>query len=600
MKISRVFLIKPAYKDSYYAFNDLPAGLGYISQALDDNNIDNMVFDMYLSKKVEDLFNAIELYKPELIGLSLMSYRFLEHYKLMDNIKDKFPTIPIVVGGPHLSTYREEVLKDCKSVDFGVVLEGDETIIELCNNINDPSLIPGLIYRGKKEITYNGDRPYIKDIDNVTWPKYKRFDIEKYNFITVVTSRGCPYKCTYCPVLYTIGTKYRYRNANSVVDELEYWYKSGMKTFEFGDDNFTLKRTRVYEICNKMKERNLTGIKIGLGNGIRADRVDHDMLSLMKSVGFSYVAFGVEGGNNKVLKALRKGEKMEEIEAGIKAACDVGLPVQLFFLLGSITETEEDVIDAVKFATKYPVIDIRFYNILPFPTTELYNQILDGYKGAKFIRDPLTHLNDSSHWFFNPVFETPELSEKDRIRLLKWANKTTQKHTNKVRINQYVEKFVAAGLPHFIAIILVNIWFKRDPHSNKTPLLKKIVKKFGLYHKIKAALLPASAVTAFHPANIEHESYQLSPTGGNASQLSPISPDLSIPEIGENASQLSPMVGKTSYRLSPKDENDDTYKSTSNIRADKKVNGEWDESLTDSDVLVDMNSVLDSMKNFRP
>lgn len=477
MPVKRVFLIKPAYKDSYYKYNDLPAGLGYISQTLDNNNIANMVFDMHLNKKIEHLFESIKDYLPELIGLSLMSYKFLQHYKLIDKIKTRFPHIPIVVGGPHVSTFREGVLRKCESIDFGITLEGDETIVELCNNMNRPSLIKGLIYRENGTTHYTGDRLFITDLDKLGYPRYNHFDLGKYEFITIVTSRGCPFRCIYCPVIYTIGNKWRCRSATSVVDELEFWYKKGFRRFEFGDDNFTLRRERVLKICDEIEKRNMSGLKIGLGNGIRADRVDKPLLLRMKEVGFSYVAFGVEAGNNKVLKALNKGETIEKIEEGIKAACEVGFPVHLFFLLGSPTETEEDVKDSVQLALKYPVEDVRFYNILPFPNSVLYKKIIqEGW----FIRDTESHLNESSHWIFSPIFETPELSKDDRIRLLKWANKVTKTHTNKVMKKRKIEQFKARGIPYLFASILVNI--------SMIKFVREIILKTGIIKGIKAIM----------------------------------------------------------------------------------------------------------------
>ena len=154
MPVKRVFLIKPAYKDSYYKYNDLPAGLGYISQALDNNNVDNIVFDMHADKNTDNLLETIGKFSPELIGLSLMSYRFLRHYELITLIKSNCPNIPIVVGGPHVSTFREDVLRKCESIDYGITLEGDETIVELCYNIKSPSLVKGLIYRENSDICY--------------------------------------------------------------------------------------------------------------------------------------------------------------------------------------------------------------------------------------------------------------------------------------------------------------------------------------------------------------------------------------------------------------------------------------------------------------
>ncbi|MHC4487648.1 MAG: B12-binding domain-containing radical SAM protein [Planctomycetota bacterium] len=474
MKINRVLLIKPAYQDSYYKYNDLPAGLGYISQALEDNNIEHIVYDMHLEKKLSMLLKTIAQFSPELIGLSLMSYRFMKHYDLIECIKTEFPRIRVVVGGPHVSTFREEVLNKCRYIDFGVVLEGDRTIIELCNNIDNPSLVKGLLYRKNGNVRFTGDRLFIEDLDRVGFPKYTHFDLEKYEFVTIISSRGCPFRCIYCPVIYTIGNKWRCRSAVSVVDELEYWHTKGLRRFEFGDDNFTLRNERVIEICDEIERRNLTGLKIGLGNGIRADKVDQPLLKRMKEVGFSYVAFGVESASNKVLKALKKGETIETIEEAIKAACEVGLPVELFFLLGAPTETEQDVEESVRFALKYPVRDVAFYNILPFPNTELYNELLE--KGA-FVKDPQSHLNDSSHWLYTPVFETPGLSRDDRIRLLKWANGVTKKHTDKVKDSHKIQRLKAVGIPNIVAVLITNL--------AKVELIKKPFRKLGILKRFK-------------------------------------------------------------------------------------------------------------------
>ena len=452
MSPQRVLLIKPAYAGSYYQHADLPAGLGYISQALDDAGIENAVWDMQLEPGRDALFAKVRDFRPDLIGLSLMSYRFLSHYELIRALKAEFPQVPIVAGGPHISTYREQVLRRCPQLDYGVTLEGEETIVALCRGDQQPHEIRGLIYRDNGEPRYAGDRPFIADLDRLGFPKYARFDLKRYEFVTVITSRGCPYRCIYCPVLYTIGKDWRWRGAASVVDELGYWHRRGLRRFEFGDDNFTLRRERVAEICDLIEKRSLTGLAIGLGNGIRADRVDKPLLEHMRRAGFSYVAFGVEAGNNKVLKALRKGETIDKIEAGIRAACEVGFPVHLFFLLGSPTETEADVKDSVNLALKYPVEDVRFYNILPFPRSELYETL---QREGRFIQDPETHLNDSSHWLFSPVFETPELSRQDRLRLLEWANRVTKEHTDRVCAERKIARLCARGIPRLLARALV-------------------------------------------------------------------------------------------------------------------------------------------------
>lgn len=451
MRFSKVFLVKPGYKNSYYDYNDLPAGLGYLSHALIHAGIEHAVYDMRLhGLSQENLLDEIREYSPDLVGLSLMSFKYLSHYELINKIKEEFPSIKIIAGGPHPSLYQEKMFDSCHGVDFIARHEGEETLVELCEgkNLSD---ITGLMYRDiEGEIIYNGDRPFNRELDQLSFPTYEKFSLDHYDFITVITSRGCPYKCIFCPVPHTIGSKWRSRSAESVADEFEYWYRKGFYSFEIGDDCFNLDKNRAKELLKHIKSRGLDKIRIGLGNGIRADRVDPEMLQLMKDAGISYIAFGVEGGNNKILKNLRKGETIEEIEQGISLAVDQGFPVHLFFLVGSPGETESDLKDSVKLATKYAVVDVAFYNILPFPKSELYEK-LESY-GGTWIKDMDAHLNDSSHWVFSPVFETDEMSANTRIRLLKWANATVGRHTRKVKAQKIQNLLVdKVGLPRMVA-----------------------------------------------------------------------------------------------------------------------------------------------------
>ncbi len=127
----------------------------------------------------------------------------------------------------------------------------------------------------------------------------------------------------------------RVRCAENVLDEIEYWYERGYRKFNFVDDNFTFYSDRVHEICDGIERRGLNNLKFTCTNGIRADRVDRQLLTRMKEVGFYYIAFGVEGGNEKILKSLKKGETMEPIKRAIKDVCDLGYEVMLFFLVGS-------------------------------------------------------------------------------------------------------------------------------------------------------------------------------------------------------------------------------------------------------------------------
>lgn len=464
MKMNSVLLIKPVYYGSHYGNRYLNAGLAYISEALSKSNIQNKIIDMGIGYNLDDLKNEISEYKTQLIGVSMMSFGYRHNYKMLEAIKQKHPDIPIVIGGPHMSTLRERVLKECPAIDYGITLEGEETIVELCEGQKPVGEIKGLFFRnGSDEIQYNGDRNFIRDLDQNGFPKYSEYQLNKYpRFINIVTSRGCPYHCIYCPVHLAIGKTFRVRSAKSVVDEFQYWYEKGYREFGIADDNFSLMRKRVLDICDEIEQRGLKGLKISCGNGLRADKVDKELLSRMKEVGFHYIAFGVEGGNNKVLEALQKSEKIETIEKAIKDACDLGYMVTLFFLLGSPGETRTDVEDSVRLAKKYPVYDVRFYNLIPFQNTKLYEWV---NSNNYFRKDPNQFISEASHWVNDPIFETPELSLIERKKLYKWANNQVKWHTfnikKKYHYDSTIQYFKDKGFPDFLSKLCTKLVWNR-------------------------------------------------------------------------------------------------------------------------------------------
>jgi radical SAM superfamily enzyme YgiQ (UPF0313 family) len=148
----RVLLLKPAYKGSHYDDRWLPAGLAYISEALDRAGIEHAMVDMGLGYDLQALEDTIHERQPDLLGVSLMTFGHRYIYHLLEDLKCAFPDLWIVAGGPHVSTLREDVLRQCTAIDFGVTLEGEETIVELCQGQKSYSEIKGLIYREGEKI----------------------------------------------------------------------------------------------------------------------------------------------------------------------------------------------------------------------------------------------------------------------------------------------------------------------------------------------------------------------------------------------------------------------------------------------------------------
>lgn len=475
MNFNRVLLITPPVKVDQGSLRP-NIGLGYLAQALEDNNISHDILDMMLGYSFDDLKNKIIEFKPDLVGINIFSNKYKTTYRTIENIKKAFPELKIIAGGPHISCLKSQALKDCGALDYGVYLEGEQALVELCRGV-DVASIKNIIYRRKDSVIDNDAYDFIDNLDSIAFPKYSKFEMSKYiEEKSLVSSRGCPFNCIYCAVSKVIGKKVRIRSSKNVVDEIEYWYKKGFRQFSFQDDNFNNDKDRVFEICNEIEKRKFVGIFLRCA-GARADKLDRDLLKRMKEVGFKTIAIGVEGGNNKILQVLKKGEKFETVENAVKSACELGYDVYLNFLLGSPSESRTDVEDAVRFSMKYPVFFAEWSNIIPYPGTELYGWLQEkGY----FLKKSEDYLNDNSTVSNIPVFETPEMPEKERRKLLRY----TKRIKNKILRNAVIRRLSKSGFPYILSytvglVVSINC-ISRALFSNK---LRKIADKirFAMY-----------------------------------------------------------------------------------------------------------------------
>lgn len=479
MRFNRALLVQAKY-DSTFS-NVLPAGIGYLSEFLTEHHIGNDVFDLNVAKNTEErLYAKIREFDPDIIGFSMMSLNYKHNYGVMSEIKKSFPRIRIAAGGAHISTMRAEALADCEAIDYGVVLEGEYTLLELMSGERELPDIKGLIYRGGGRVVYNGDRPFIQELDGLPFPKYEKFKRKDYSsLISLFSSRGCPFECTYCPVQLAIGRRFVARSPKSVVSELEYHYVQGSREFSFRDDNFTLVQERVYQICDEIERRGLTGLYLMCDNGVRADKIDHNLLKRMKEVGFRMIGLGVESGNDSILKSLKKSATVSEMEKAIKTACELGYIVELYFLIGAPGETWSDFERTVELALKYPVMIASFYHLLPYPHTELFEV---AEKNNYLLRDPEEYLNDGSQRRNTPFLSTPEFPEDLRKRAFDYAYSKTAGHIRRARIEysrrNMREKLKKMGLNDSVAPFFANLYADNFADNKMISGLKKGLKKY--------------------------------------------------------------------------------------------------------------------------
>lgn len=434
MRYNRILFVIPPMVDHSPLYPW--AGVGYLSSYLTQSGIENDVIDLNLGYSNKDLVKRIDYFGPDIIGLSMMSRSYHLGYEIIRLAKEK--SLSVVIGGAHSATFREDILHRTDA-DYVILNEGEYRLRDLMigRNIKD---IDGIIYRKDEQIITNPASSLV-DINALPFPDYSKFEIDKYigGCIGIVTSRGCPYQCTFCPVGINSHRKLRMRTVDNVLEEMKFWYSKGRYRLEILDDNFTFSRNRVLKICNSINDKRLDLLVLSCPNGIRADLVDKEVLLAMRQAHFNPIAFGVESGNDRILKNLKKGIKLNKIEKAISIACQLGFNVILFFLIGSPEETMKDVEDSFKFALKYPVQDVAFYNLIPYPQTELYEWV---DSNNYFLVSVYDYLKSSSSLLPKPVFQTPEFPQAQRIEALKKSLKVRKK----VRTRSFKNRFKSMGL----------------------------------------------------------------------------------------------------------------------------------------------------------
>ncbi|MFH0979278.1 MAG: radical SAM protein [Candidatus Woesearchaeota archaeon] len=430
----RVFFVVPNSKGDVLLKPSSPHnGTAYLASTLLHNGHTVKVLDMRLDYTDEDLFKRLSDFKPDLVAITMTSREFLNIYKLVNKVKRH--GYKVIVGGPHPSTIGAKILEDTLA-DYACLGEGEFTLLELANG-KKSSKIKGLIWRDKNKIVTNKPRPLIENLDEIPFPAFELFELDKYmdKKISMVTSRGCPYACTYCTMRFTMGMKFRARSPKNVVDEIEYWYKKGYCYFAFVDDCFTYDMKRAENICDEILRRKLR-IKWDLKNGIRVDKVNEVLLRKMKNAGCFFIAFGVESADQGILNKMKKGITVKMAEDAVRLAKKVGIKdVSGFFIIGMPGDNLMNFRKTLDFALSLPFDEIRFYNAVPYPNTELFSWIR---KNANLLGSPDNYLNNASRWDSKPIFETPDFSRQERQNAFELAQEYVMKYLMRVEFGSFV------------------------------------------------------------------------------------------------------------------------------------------------------------------
>ncbi|OGS22912.1 MAG: hypothetical protein A2252_07485 [Elusimicrobia bacterium RIFOXYA2_FULL_39_19] len=387
MKVALVYPPLINRTDSYDFYKTPLLSMGYLSGFLKSKGIEVTVFD-YRSDNLDisGTVSKIKEFNPDLIGLTAKTNEITDASGFADMLKKELPSVPIVVGGPHTTAMTKETMESFQSFDFSVFGEGEITLYELCEKIQNDEHnyenIQGLAFRKNGSIIINQPRPFNEAIDLLPFPEWGLWQ-KKHDNYCVMGSRGCPFQCIFC--MRVLGKKVRFRSPENIVGEIEYLInKFDVKSIDFEDETLNIRKDFVNKFCQLIIDKQIEK-KIYWTSNLRADLTDIETLKIMKRAGCSKVAIGIESGNAEMLKTIGKGIKKEQIENVVKMAKKVGLKTTGLFILGHPNETIKTIKDTINYAAKLNTSQVAFGIMVPYPGTKIYEMAKKNEGGYRLI-----------------------------------------------------------------------------------------------------------------------------------------------------------------------------------------------------------------------
>ena len=358
----KICLVYPPIDDKIPAKSTL-LGLGYLGAVL--RNAGHWV-------EIKDLIfgGVVDYSRYDVICVSAMfTSNKKSLYSFLTTIKERYPLIHLIVGGSHASTFPDEVFEYCDTVICG---EGEEVICDIVKNRTKGIIIAERIINLDKLPFPAWDLMWddIQEINRRNWNT--PFHIRR-PFIHMITSRGCPNACTFCAVKVVWGRRWIPRSSCNVVSEIKELYNMGFREIHFNDDNCSIDKKRLCEICDLILINGLN-IKIACPTGIHIGTLDKPLLKLMKRAGFYRLCFGIETGSQRMQKIIKKNIDLQKAKQVIHDANDLGYWTSATFIFDFPEETEDDVQSTLQFVKDSGLDFPIFYNLNIQPKTELYEK----------------------------------------------------------------------------------------------------------------------------------------------------------------------------------------------------------------------------------
>lgn len=393
--MAKVLLAKARFTTTDQQSFTPPMGLLYLASALRSAGHEPILYDA--KTDWDSLSNWVEIIsrtRPDVIGLSAITFEAKVLESMLILARKTAPGTPIVVGGAHATGYPESCARH-PAVNYVVVGEGEDTIVELVDALTRggaPAEVPGVVSLDQSgKVVFAPPRKAPTDLDSMPLPAWDLLDLDFYArnksmdtmglrpYMTLVTSRGCPYRCTYCHRVH--GKIFRPRSPDNILKEIEILQnRYGIYDYQIIDDNFNLNSPRMEEILDGIIAMNRVHSKkvvLNFPNGVRTDLLTPVQIQKLAFAGTQYMAIAVETASERLQRAIMKNLDLERVRENIHLAVSAGIFANGFFMLGFPSETLDEARMTVDFAVKSRLYQALFFVVIPYQGTAMYDMCTD-------------------------------------------------------------------------------------------------------------------------------------------------------------------------------------------------------------------------------
>lgn len=413
----------------------IPLGIAYVAASVKQAGYPVEIIDSYAEDlSINETIDRLIASKANVIGFSVVTPTVPIVLEIAKQIRERHKNKDLIMvgGGAHCNIMPDNILES-KLIDIVVRREGEETFVDVLKTIQnkaDLSLVKGISYCENNQFIHNPDREFVQDLETLPYPAYDLLKMHLYSApphwlvaepaYQMITSRGCPFQCTFCGIK-ALGKSMRYRGVENVVDEIELLIKKySAKEIMFVDTTFPLSRENGVEFCREILKRGLEK-KIKWVTETRVDVINLELLLLMKQAGCRVIGLGLETGSPRTLKRIKKGTTLDQAREAVQNCKSAGIDVYASFIIGIPGEKIDDIKQTIEFIKTLPLDFPKVNLLVPYPGSEIYEEVVQKHPEIKKEWEKFTSFGSMTK--NEPIYVPDGISSEEITKLHKAAYK---------------------------------------------------------------------------------------------------------------------------------------------------------------------------------